>query len=1629
MTTPEEIKAEYTSSLADLTFNSKPLINVLTILAEENVPNAKIIVEAIEEHLAKVPVEVKLPILYLIDCIVKNVGQTYTTLFSHNIVSTFCNVFKMVDEKTRLEMFKLRQTWNDVFPQMKLYAVDVQIRQIDPAWPVTAQPTNSIHFNPRFLINNSTSSVTSHVQTPPVNTANTAVVPPKPTPSADMETLLMQEQLIQKQKELLELQRKALELEVLQTQVKLQEQINAGQVPSVSTNILLKPEVVKQLIPDAIVNNKPAQPSNRQTIAVAPALTKPQTSQTKINPVNPALVAARPIRDPRLLRQQQKTATVPSRQEKSGSTVQLESTNKNIDSKSSVRDHISKDPSNNKDKVASKPKSSQKSRDKSSPLRREHSPKLNSTSGSSLSSSESPSKGKRSPNSKHNKKRDKESKRSHEFESGVSNKRDKLSLKEDSRKTVNDKDFSSGDALSFKSVRNKNRNYMRRNMNESPIPPHDREDDFRSADKCLRIEPPIKRKSPDPNAQNKPMDVDLRQLAPTLSKKRTSNEGSEQPSKKSKSFDVLFGSEDIDLRQLAIPPEPERKANSVGRPPTPPPPIISVEKQDKAIVHQKKSDLDAVRAKLANATNRDKVLNKSFHKNKLQQKGDQDLRPKLTISPEEEKVIQSGHMTNEEGKQMLTKILTRIEKDKLREAKRKDQEEDGIVSKQNDDGTKITSPMIFNDKDERVSRDLRNLPSQEVNSDQFYVRDGRRSFRNSRETWRGRSGVVGRGAAPTIRQSQRSWPRWRNPYQARNDYEDESSKSPLFEELTIHQEENKTLNIDGIPRDIRVYDDVAVIFINYDDPREISFQNGARRIIFNNNESVLLQFGCDYKDITVSGHIFRVKLGVPSREVFINDLGFECFFGGPPIHVTINGHNLTVALDGPPPQVKISEEKRTDLVVGKINLIINATLMIPVFLDGKLQNFVVDGESCTLKFVDALKRVLINDVSFNVEFGGLPKPCVIYGKKHFIRFSVLPKGVKPGYVKIKDMEGECGSSPVRNDKEEESQALEVEPLRPRDEDQNGGTNSPSLLNLPALNNFDVISNVLSQTLGPAPPATTGYQVELPGLCQTAPEAQPSQPPININELFQKLVASGFVKTQQPQKEINGKDEQEPTENRSTLQDQSVKSQKRSNLSSVLKPITFKRPETLKIRQSALYTTLYSGMQCSSCGMRFPPEASMWYSQHLDWHFRQNRRGKKYARVANSRKWYYSLSDWKNYEELEDLEEREKNYFDQQLQQAEVAEEAEEEGEIPTVPADSERTDERCFVCRDVFEQFFNEEKEEWHLKNAIKVDEETYHPVCYQDHQSSLLNESQTSKFESQTPTSQIIPGLEIILDDDDDEEEEEKVHQETPEEVVSLDDDEEAKESREVSASSPKESLEELQKSEEDGEGDDDVILNEVAPIKIVVDDDDDDEDKIMEDQSLNKDLWPVKKESKAVFDDGFVDVGEIVTLKDMGPVKIKSEPLDEDCVQTSIMDTSSQISENLDCIDENGENGIHMEPMEDDATSPQQQPVSHPELVNLIDGNMELMSASPTPVPAIKQSGTKIKINISKPLPVIPPRESNVVDSDKNNTSDKMSDQQLQSPDLEILQYKPALLNVPLKKLPPVRKGSELTGLCSIM
>lgn len=151
----KEVSEAYMSSLTDLTMNSKPLISMLTMLAEENIEYASIIVDTIEKHIVHVRSDFKLPILYLIDSIVKNL-QSYRKHVNIKIVNIFCDVFGKVNEQIREKMFQLRQTWNDVFPQTKLFTLDVKVNSIDPNWPITAQiqpKSPAIHVNPNFFPN------------------------------------------------------------------------------------------------------------------------------------------------------------------------------------------------------------------------------------------------------------------------------------------------------------------------------------------------------------------------------------------------------------------------------------------------------------------------------------------------------------------------------------------------------------------------------------------------------------------------------------------------------------------------------------------------------------------------------------------------------------------------------------------------------------------------------------------------------------------------------------------------------------------------------------------------------------------------------------------------------------------------------------------------------------------------------------------------------------------------------------------------------------------------------------------------------------------------------------------------------------------------------------------------------------------------------------------------------------------------------------------------------------------------------------------------------------------------------------------------------------------------------------
>ena len=70
-----------------------------------------------------------------------------------------------------------------------------------------------------------------------------------------------------------------------------------------------------------------------------------------------------------------------------------------------------------------------------------------------------------------------------------------------------------------------------------------------------------------------------------------------------------------------------------------------------------------------------------------------------------------------------------------------------------------------------------------------------------------------------------------------------------------------------------------------------------------------------------------------------------------------------------------------------------------------------------------------------------------------------------------------------------------------------------------------------------------------------------------------------------------------------------------------------------------YQSLYAGIQCSSCGLRFSQDGVQKYRDHLDWHFQQNKRKKQENKVTKFRQWNYPFHEWMQYEEFGNLEER------------------------------------------------------------------------------------------------------------------------------------------------------------------------------------------------------------------------------------------------------------------------------------------------------------------------------------------------------------------------------------------------------
>lgn len=141
-------------------------------------------------------------------------------------------------DKVREKMFALRETWNDVFLQTKLYALDVKVNQIDPNWPIVAKLSKNpkIHVNPNFLKKVSlTLWLVIRIRKLIYFRSASVIIFMQIEPVDPIEQL--QKELREKHRKLLELKNCKLELEMREMAKKIEEEQRKGALASSSTTV------------------------------------------------------------------------------------------------------------------------------------------------------------------------------------------------------------------------------------------------------------------------------------------------------------------------------------------------------------------------------------------------------------------------------------------------------------------------------------------------------------------------------------------------------------------------------------------------------------------------------------------------------------------------------------------------------------------------------------------------------------------------------------------------------------------------------------------------------------------------------------------------------------------------------------------------------------------------------------------------------------------------------------------------------------------------------------------------------------------------------------------------------------------------------------------------------------------------------------------------------------------------------------------------------------------------------------------------------------------------------------------------------------------------------------------------
>ncbi|XP_074007414.1 pre-mRNA cleavage complex 2 protein Pcf11 isoform X5 [Numenius arquata] len=1446
----EDACRDYQSSLEDLTFNSKPHINMLTILAEENVPFAKDIVSLIEAQIAKAPASEKLPVMYLMDSIVKNVGREYLTAFTKNLVATFICVFEKVDENTRKSLFKLRSTWDDIFPLKKLYALDVRVNSLDPAWPIKPLPpnvnTSSIHVNPKFLNKSPeestapTSAVTSRASTPP------AV--PEIQKNLTQEQLIRQ-QLLAKQKQLLELQQKKLELELEQTKAQLAVSLSVQQGSSTIASV---PAPSKQHM----------SPTPHTTVK-PPHQTPVQSEKSKPSPSPPLHDMKIVNRDPRLNRMAQHSSHAKDQSHRKEFPL---NTTSQSDSKANKTTQAEKQNSTKPEKLKASEKTQKKELDQSEAKSKSPSPlknKLPSTKDTKTQECESTKVSeisKRDPRLKRHlqdksegkEEEVKEKRRSTEKKEKEEHKTGEHRPAGSRNKVINgavqkqDTTTEESEKQSGKQGRSSNR---KRSRSRSPKA---RSPSTHSPKRRERRSPKRRLRSLSPTSST-PKIAKIRQPGP---KQSHVEEGTQAARDERNSNKRNVKQEVRDPRRVKKAQEdrPQETASQHSIKASPDPKENAENWQGSKSGKRWKSGWEENKNSQQNEEHQ--ALGKSPH----QRHRENWPASKGILSPRAPK---QQHRLSVDANLQIPKELTSASKREL-------------LKKANE---RLTSGEITQDEFLMVAHQIRQLfqyqegkhrcvreeprspfserfkrarfedpekaPFPESPGSRFggieakqrisALMEDRPLFDGSPRPASARVGVDGQGSpfvdGPAAGSSSRiDGP----PGQAAMRFEGPlvGAGASQFDGPLAGAGAAGALRFDGPPGQLAGA-------LRFEGPPGQVGGGGPLRF-----EGPLGQIGGPLRFEGPGGQPvggprfegpgvglrFEGPRGQPSGGLRFEGphgqpmgprgqpgggLRFEGPHGQPlgphgqpggglrfegphlqplgphgqpggglrfegPHGQPMGPHGPSGAglrfegphgpsgaglrLEGPHGQPGVGPR----LIDGPVHQGAGG-----LRFDGPLGRAGPRFDGCHAAGFDGQPGQL----SLLQRFDGIhgqpgPRFERAPGQQAQPRFdTAIPQRFDGPHQPASRFDLPLGLQGARfeNVANHPASRLEMSPYgqggpfvdhpgqgyngpshgmqfqRPDLFDGSPGPNfngpaGPGAQNFPLraaghyfdekglqgpqygnFNNMPMGSNQVSLMSAQAGPYGQGQQY-LPnpgGFVQNPAGALPHSYPdnhlgqVDVNELFAKLLKTGILKL--------SKTDSASALNDTSAQPAAEEEDDDQNEDQNVPDLTNFTVEELRQRYDSVINRLYTGIQCYSCGMRFTTSQTDVYADHLDWHYRQNRTEKDVSRKITHRRWYYSLTDWIEFEEIADLEERAKSQFFEKAHEEVVlkTQEAAKEKEFQSVPAGPAGAVESCEICQEQFEQYWDEEEEEWHLKNAIRVDEKIYHPSCYEDYQNT----------------------------------------------------------------------------------------------------------------------------------------------------------------------------------------------------------------------------------------------------------------------------------------------------------------------